>query len=250
MDLPKVSILTPVYDRKRFLPLMIQNMICINYPKNKLEWIILDSWSKDGKVAERLFKSEEEIRHYSRITGISIKYEYRAEALSIGKKRNMLVKKSQHKYLVNMDSDDIYLPDYILYSIRCLLKEKKECCGSPEMLFIFPNDEYKVTGIRCPAMRQIHEGTMCFTKKHHKRMGGFETSSQGEGAKMVDGCNEKIFVKTDIEKIMLCVCHEDNTVNKDRFNDDTMKIEVEIDNLPQLKVLKQIFKKENKSHHR
>jgi len=249
MELPKVSILTPVYDRKRFLPLMIQNMICINYPKNHLEWIILDSWSKEGKVAEPLFKSEEEIRHYSRITGISIKYHYRPEALSIGKKRNMLVKLSQHKYLVNMDSDDVYLPDYILYSIRCLLKEKKDCCGSPEMLFIFPNDEYKVTGIRCPAMRQIHEATMCFTKKHWKRMGGFETSSQGEGAKMVDGCSEKVFIKTQIEKIMLCVCHDDNTVDKTPFNEDELKIDVEIDNLPHIKVLKQIFKKDNENHH-
>ena len=142
-----------------------------------------------------------------------------------------------------MDSDDVYLPDYILYSIRILLKEKKDCCGSPEMLFLFPNDEYKVTGIRCPAMRQIHEATMCFTKKHWKRMGGFGTSSQGEGAKMVDGCSEKVFYKTDISKIMLCVCHEDNTVDKTPFNEDELKIEADIDNLPQLKVLKQIFKK-------
>jgi len=241
MELPKVSILTPVYDRKRFLPLMIQNMISINYPKNNLEWIILDSWSKDGKVAEPLFKSEEEIRHYSRIIGIPIRYHYRAEALSIGKKRNMLVKLSQYKYCINVDSDDIYLPDYILYSIRCLLKEKKECCGSPEMLFIFPKDEYKVTGIRCQALRQIHEGTLCFTKRHWKRMNGFATNSQGEGAKMVDGCNPKIFYKTDISKCMICVAHEDNTISKDRFNDDTMKLDVDIENLPQLKILKQIF---------
>jgi len=139
------------------------------------------------------------------------------------------------------------LPDYILYSIRTLLKEKKECVGSPEMIFIFPNDEYKVTGIRCQAMRQAHEASLCFTKRHWKRMGGFETSSQGEGAKMVDGCSEKIFYKTDISKCMICVCHDDNTISKDRFNDDTMKIDVEIEELPQMKVLKQIFKTENKS---
>ena len=249
MDLPKVSILTPVYDRKRFLPLMITNMIHIQYPKNKLEWVILDSWSKDGKVAEPLFKSEEEIRHYSRIIGISIKYEYRPEAMSIGKKRNHLVKKSQHKYLINMDSDDIYLSSYILYSIRSLLKEKKECCGSPEMLFIFPNDDYKITAIRCPSMRQAHEATMCFTKKHWKRMGGFATSSQGEGAKMVDGCNQSFFVKTDIDKCMLCICHEDNTINKDRFKDESMVLQdVKIDDIPQIKILKEMFKKDNENH--
>jgi hypothetical protein len=147
-----------------------------------------------------------------------------------------------------MDSDDIYLPDYILYSIRTLLKEKKECVGSPEMLFIFPNDNYKITGIRCQAMRQIHEATLCHTKKHWKRMNGYSKSSQGEGSKMIDGCSEKIFYKTDVAKCMICVCHEDNTVDKTPFNKNELKIEADINNLPQLKILKEIFKTENKSH--
>lgn len=242
-DLPCCSILTPVYDRKRFLPLMISNMQHIVYPKNKLEWVILDSFSKDGKVGEKLFKNEEEIKHYSRIIGIPIRYLYRPEGLSIGKKRNMLVKQSQYKYCINMDSDDIYLPHYILYSIRTLMTKKKDCVGSPEMLFIYPKDGYKITGINCPAMRQAHEGTMCFTKKHFKRMGGFATTSQGEGASMVDGCSEKVFARTDVSKCMLCVCHDHNTVNKDRFNSDKMEIkEVNIDALPQMNVLKKMFK--------
>ncbi len=242
MDLPEVSILTPVYDRKKFLPLMISNMINIQYPKNKLEWVILDSWSKDGKASEPLFKSEEEIRHYSRIISINIKYVYRPEGLSIGKKRNMLVKEAIHKYCINMDSDDIYLPHYILYSVRELIKNKKECCGSPQMLFLYPNDNYKVTGISCPALRQIHEGSMCHTKKHHKRMGGYATNSQGEGAKMVDGCNEKFFLKTEIHKCMICVCHDNNTVGKEGFNRDDITLnDVKLDELPQMKVVKEIF---------
>lgn len=244
MDLPHCSVLTPVYDRKKFLPLMISNMINIQYPKNKLEWVILDSWSKDGKVAEPLFKSEEEIRHYSRIISIHIRYIYRPEAVSIGKKRNMLVKEARHKYCINMDSDDIYLPHYILYSVRELIKNKKECCGSPQMLFVYPNDNYKITGINCPSLRQIHEATMCHTKKHHKRMGGYATNSQGEGAKMIDGCNEKVFLKTDITKCMVCVAHEDNTIGKDGFNRDDITIgDINLSSLPQLEVLKEIFKK-------
>ncbi len=242
MDFPEVSILTPVYDRKKFLPLMISNMINIRYPKNKLEWVILDSWSKDGKASEPLFKSEEEIKHYSRVISINIKYVYKPEGLSIGKKRNMLVKEAKYKYCINMDSDDIYLPHYIFYSVTELIKNKKQCCGSPQMLFLYPNDNYKVTGISCPALRQIHEGSMCHTKKHHKRMGGYATNSQGEGAKMVDGCNEKFFLKTDITKCMICVCHDTNTVGKEGFNRDDITLnDVKMDELPQMKVVKEIF---------
>ena len=246
-DAPKVSILMPVFDRKKFLPLIIENLKNVFYPKNKLEVVILDSWSRDGKVAEPLFKSEDEIKHYRRIIGMPIKYEYRAESLQIGKKRNMLVKMASHNYCINMDSDDIYFPHYVLYSIRALIDNKKECCGSPQMLFLYPNDNYRITGIQCSAMRQIHEASMCYTKKHWKRMGGYATNSQGEGARMVDGCNEKFFIKTEISKCMMCICHEDNTIDKDKFNkDDILVKDIDLDRIPQINIVKQMFSQSKK----
>ena len=72
MELPSVSILTPVYDRNKFLNLMILNMELINYPKDKLEWVILDSWSRDGIVGEKLFESDEKISFYSKKIGICL----------------------------------------------------------------------------------------------------------------------------------------------------------------------------------
>jgi hypothetical protein len=95
--------------------------------------------------------------------------------------------------------------------------------------------------IKCPAMRQIHEATMCFTKKHVRRMGGFNTTSQGEGAKLVDNCNPKIFKKTDIKKCMICVCGEWNTINKDKFLDYNNCEESINRNIDHFKVLDKIF---------
>ena len=241
---PNVSILTPIYDRKEFLPLMIDNMKLISdYPRNKLEWVILDSHSRDGVVADKLFNSQEEIDQVSEEIGIKIIYEYKNERLSIGKKRNMLVKMASHNHLINMDSDDIYFPHYILYSISCLIHNKKGCVGSPQMLFMYPHHDYKITAIQCEANRQIHEATICFTRKHWKRMGGFETSNQGEGAKMVDGCNEKFFMKTEITKCMICVCHDNNTVGKEQFFKDDLIINglTEIDNIPQVSTIKKML---------
>ena len=244
MDLPNVSILTPIFNRKRFLPLMLDNIKLIaDYPKDKLEWIILDSHSRDGVVGEKLFSSQEEVDSISQNIGIKIIYEYRNEKLSIGKKRNMLVKMATHNHLINLDSDDIYFPHYILYSIRSMIDNKKACVGSPQMLFLYPYHDFKVTAIQCAATRQIHEATMAFTRKHWKRMGGFQNSSQGEGAAMVDGCGEKFFMKTEITKCMLCVCHNNNTVEKEQFFKDDLLIKEldEIQNIPQITTLKQIF---------
>ena len=242
MELPSVSILTPVYNRNKFLPLMIMNMEMINYPKENLEWVILDSWSRDGKVGERLFEHDDMISFYSKKIGIKIKYIYKPEAMSIGKKRNTLVKMSSYNILINMDSDDIYLPNYIQYSVKTLTENKKHCVGSPQMLFVYPNDNYKMTYIVCEKMRMAHEATMCMTKKHHKRMGGYANSSQGEGSKIIDGCSEKLFQKTDIRHCMICVCGDHNTIDKNVFNTDRNTLgDVTIEQIPHFKIIKDIF---------
>ena len=41
-DLPQLSILTPTWNRKRFLKLMICNVTGFEYDKKKLEWFIID----------------------------------------------------------------------------------------------------------------------------------------------------------------------------------------------------------------
>jgi cellulose synthase/poly-beta-1,6-N-acetylglucosamine synthase-like glycosyltransferase len=42
MEYPQVSILTPTYNRSKFLPLYVYNIVNQNYPKNKLEVCIYD----------------------------------------------------------------------------------------------------------------------------------------------------------------------------------------------------------------
>jgi glycosyltransferase involved in cell wall biosynthesis len=242
MSQPYVSINTPIYDRKKFLPLMIKNLEISVYPKDKLEWVILDSYGRDGDIAERLFENDAEVHTLEKQLGIRIKYIYRKEALSIGKKRNMLAKLSTYDILINMDSDDVYFHTYISYSVKTLIDNKLQCVGSPQMLFVYPNDNYKVTMISCGKMRLAHEATMCLRKKHLKRMGGYSNSSQGEGTGIIDGCDEKMFRDTDIRFCMICVCGDHNTISKDIFNKDGHLLEkTNIETLPQLEILKSIF---------
>ena len=52
-NLPFVSVCTPTYNRRVFIPQLIKNFLLQDYPKDKLEWIIID----DGEdKVEDLFK--------------------------------------------------------------------------------------------------------------------------------------------------------------------------------------------------
>ena len=138
-----------------------------------------------------------------------------------------------------MDDDDIYFPTYIKHSIETLKSSKSGLVGSNHMLFIYPHHNYKMSKIQCGAKRQIHEATMCFTKKYFRSMPGFVKSSQGEGASMID-FNEKNAEYTDIGKCMICFSHKDNSVSKEQFY--KYRIETNIVNTSYLPLLEQISK--------
>jgi len=208
---PNVSIIMPIADRNNFKPLIMSNFMKINYDKSKLEIVILD----DGK--EAMFTEKAELDVFQYYVGIKVIYKYCLKKETIGKKRNMLVKMCNYNIIACYDSDDFYLSDYLKHSLEVMIEGKYQIVSSPQMLFVYPFDDWLITGMECPEKRQGHEATMVFTKKHWKAMGGFNNKGYGEGVKMIDGMKDCLIGKTEIKYIMLCICHENNSVSKDRF---------------------------------
>ena len=136
-----------------------------------------------------------------------------------------------------MDDDDIYFPTYIKHSVETLKRSKSGLVGSNHMLFIYPNHNYNMSKIECSAKRQIHEATMCFTKKYFRSMPGFVKSSRGEGASMID-FNEKNTEYTDIAKCMICFSHSENSIGKEQFY--KYRYNVEISNKDYIPILESI----------
>ena len=108
------------------------------YPKNKIEWIIVD----DGKDKINDLLPEEE--------GMIIKYIYLDKPLILGMKRNFCVKTLQLVLLGILDDDDIHFPKSIEFRVRALLgcklsnnPELKKCeiLGSLDMLIYYLNQE-------------------------------------------------------------------------------------------------------------
>jgi len=160
---PKVSILTPLYNRNKWLPMMLMNIKTFDYDKSKLEWFILDS--KDGEEDVRLLPNDIAIKNVQdMIHPIKLRYEYIPRRLTIAEKRTYLSKNMTHNWFANMDSDDIYMESYLKYSIQLCKRNKVGLCGSPQMIFIYPHLDYRITAIQCAAKRQMHEATMVGTK--------------------------------------------------------------------------------------
>jgi glycosyltransferase involved in cell wall biosynthesis len=131
-SVPFVSICTPTFNRRPFIPYIIKCFENQIYPKDKMEWIIID----DGTD-----KIEDLVSHIP-----NVKYFKYDEKMTLGQKRNLCHKYSTGQIIINMDDDDYYPPERVLHAVETLRKNPKAlCAGSSEMFIYFKhiNQMYK-----------------------------------------------------------------------------------------------------------
>lgn len=121
--LPSVTIVTPTYERRKLFYIAMRNFNEFDYPRNKLEWVILDdSRESMGDI----------IPKDKRINYIHIPNEH----YSIAKKRNLGADFASNEIILHMDDDDYYPPESILARVKLLLKYKDKgikCVGCSEI---------------------------------------------------------------------------------------------------------------------
>jgi len=130
--LPFVSICTPTFNRRPFIPFIVKSFENQTYPKNKMEWIIID----DGTD-----KIEDLVSHIPQV-----KYFKYDTKMTLGKKRNLCHKQASGEIFVYMDDDDYYPPERVSHAVDTLLKNPNALCvGSSEMYIYFKhiNKMYK-----------------------------------------------------------------------------------------------------------
>ena len=120
---PFVSICTPTFNRRPFIPIIIKCFENQNYPKDKMEWIIVD----DGTD-----KIEDLVSHIPQVK--YFKYE---EKMSLGKKRNITNEKAKGDIIIYMDDDDYYPPDRVSHAILMLRTNPKALCAGSSTMFMY-----------------------------------------------------------------------------------------------------------------
>jgi len=123
-QLPFVSICTPTFNRRPFYPAIIKCFENQTYPKDRMEWIIIDDGT--DKI-EDLVKDIPQVKYF--------KY---YKKMNLGKKRNLMHEKSKGDILVYMDDDDYYPPERVSHAVETLQKNPQAlCAGSSEMYIYF-----------------------------------------------------------------------------------------------------------------
>jgi len=200
---PFVSILTPTYNRRLFFPALLQCIDSQTYPKNRLEWIILD----DGTDSiEDLVTAAQKKRPF-------IRYIRSDEKLLIGKKRNMLNEASKGDIMVAMDDDDYYPPERVAHVVHMLLsKPQVELAGASEIYMYFA-DNREIYRIGPYNPNHCTNGTMAYKRSYLANHRYDENVSCGEEKSFLDNYVNPM-VQLDPFKTMLVISHSMNTFDK------------------------------------
>jgi glycosyltransferase involved in cell wall biosynthesis len=125
-----ISIVTPTYNRRMFIPTLIDIYKAQTFPKEKMEWIIID----DGRdKVEDLFLPlcQDKNQKYN------VKYFKYDKKMTLGKKRNVSHEKCSGDIIIYMDDDDYYPPERISHAVETLQKNPKALCAGSSVMYIY-----------------------------------------------------------------------------------------------------------------
>lgn len=200
-ELPYISIITPTGNRRKLFSIAINNFHEIIYPKNKIEWVIVDDGEEDLSDLLRFSKNI----NYVKLSG---------PRLSIGEKRNICVQHCTHDYIVNMDDDDYYPPSSVLGRVKTLLKYPEINCVGCNNIGVFDIFNHK-SYLASDGPKYFSEASMAFRKLFWEHRSFYHTDKHGEG-KYFCLYREHEMMSIPFQFVIIALKHKQNTTNNIR----------------------------------
>jgi len=199
---PFVSVCTPTYNRRKFIPYLIKCFKQQTYPKELMEWIIID----DGEDSvEDLFKDVECVKYF--------RYE---EKINLGKKRNLMHTKCKGDIIVYMDDDDYYPPCRVLSAVNKLTSNKNVLVAGSSAVYIYFKNRQQMFQFGPYGKYHATAGTFAFKKELLKITKYEDDANVAEEKKFLKDYTIPM-VQLRPEKSILVFAHNDNTFDKNKL---------------------------------
>ena len=203
---PFVSIITPTFNRRPFIPTMIECYKNQTYPKNRMEWIIVDDGS--DKIEDLIKKEnfpEDQVKYFSL-----------PQKVNLGKKRNICHQHSKGSILVYMDDDDYYPPERVSHAVEMLLAHPEAMAAGSSEIYIYFKHIQKMYQFGPYMPNHATAGTFAFRRELLNN-----TAYQDEAAIAEERAFLKNYtvpmVQLDPMKTILVFSHIHNTYDKKKL---------------------------------
>ena len=203
---PFVSVITPTYNRRRFIPYLIKCYKSQEYRADRMEWIILDDGSDP---VNDLFEG----------LGIpNLRYIYAPEKQTIGAKRNRLNNEARGEIIVAMDDDDYYPPERVSSVVRAFKQKPQFQLAGASEIFMYYSDIKAVYKLGPYHQNHATNGTMAWRKSYADTHAYDETVTHAEEKSFLEEYRHPM-IQLNPKQVMLVMSHSDNTFDKRKMRD-------------------------------
>jgi glycosyltransferase involved in cell wall biosynthesis len=238
IEYPRVSICTPTFNRRPFIPYIIKCFEHQTYPKEKIEWIIVDDGT--DKV-EDLFLPlcQDKNQKYT------VKYFKYDTKMTLGRKRNLAHEKCSGDIIIYMDDDDYYPPERITHAVESLQNNPHALCAGSSTMYIYFKHITKMYKFGPYGSNHSTAATFAFKKELLKQTGYDNDACLAEEKKFLKNYTIP-FVQLDPMKSILVFSHNHNSFDKkvllnDGTNQYVNKSNVKVDEFIKEKDILQFF---------
>jgi glycosyltransferase involved in cell wall biosynthesis len=196
---PFVSVITPTYNRRKFLPILIHLYQQQTYPKELRELVILDDSPTSNE--DLIPKDDSSIRYY-----------YQTEKLVLGDKRNKLNSLAKGDVIICFDDDDYHYPERISHSVAKMNGEKTNLAGS-SIINVYYADKKELYQFGPFGRSHGTNGTFAFRKSYIKQHQHDPSKNAQEEPSFTNNFTEKM-AQLDPMKTIICISHSSNTFDK------------------------------------
>ena len=210
IEFPFVSVITPTYNRRRFIPALIRCYLSQTYPKDRMEWIVLDDGSDKVEDIFAAAVEKDQLQNF--------RYLYEDEKKNIGAKRNRLNREAKGEIIVAMDDDDFYFPERVHAAVQGFKKNPKyELAGSSE-IYMYYSDIKEIYKLGPYHPNHATNGTMAWRRSYASTHLYDEEVTHAEERSFLDNYRHPM-LQLDPKKVMLVMSHTENTFDKKKMRD-------------------------------
>ena len=197
---PFVSVCTPTFNRRPFIENIIKCYKNQTYPKNRMEWIIID----DGTDPIQDILAKENIPN--------LKYTF-VDKMHLGEKRNFMHSKAKGSIIVYMDDDDYYPPDRVSHAVEKLTENSTALCAGSSEIYIYFKGFQRMVKFGPYGPNHATAGTFAFKKELLNQTKYEDDAAIAEERAFLKDYTIP-FVQLDPMKTILVFSHEHNTFDK------------------------------------
>jgi glycosyltransferase involved in cell wall biosynthesis len=201
---PFVSVCTPTFNRRPFLPFIAQCFLKQDYPMNRMEWVIVDDGTDSIESQVKELKIPQ------------IKYVRLEEKHTLGNKRNIMHSHTKGDIIVYMDDDDYYPPERVSHAVEMLTKHPKALCAGSSAMFTWFKHINKMVQFGPYGPNHATAGTFAFKRKLLLETAYDPSASLGEEKHFLKNYTIP-FVQLDPKKVILVFSHSHNTFDKKKL---------------------------------